>query len=73
MMDNNSILNCTVQHAAIIMRNKLEYNKLVLERNIQSYSNPNEHDLDRIRKLTDLNKRIEEAIKVMEENEGCWI
>lgn len=72
MIDNNSILNCTVQNAAIIMKNKLEYNKLVLE-HIQSYANPNEHDLDRIRKLTDLNKRIEEAIKVMEENEGCWI
>lgn len=72
MIDNNSILNCTVQNAAIIMRNKLEYNKLVLGY-IQSYANPNEHDLDRIRKLTDLTRRIEEAIKVIEENEGCWI
>lgn len=66
-MDNVEIINNTVYHAAMIMQNKINKNKLIIEM-LEGRTDREET----IQILKDSNNEIEKAVEVMLKNNGCW-
>lgn len=66
-MDNGTIINNTVYHAAMIMQNKVKQNKLIIEM-LEAKTDRE----DSIKLLKDSNDEIEKAVEVMLKNKGCW-
>ena len=66
-MGNETIINNTVYHAAMIMQNKVKQNKLIIEM-LEGRTDREET----IQILKDSNNEIEKAVEVVLKNNGCW-
>lgn len=71
MIDPTILVDNIMQSALHILEGKKEFNELVLEQ-LVSKNETDVFDADRVRKLIVTNKRIDEAVRLIKEHDGCW-
>lgn len=69
MQNKDMILNYLVTFAASIMEDKFNFNKMVLDQLLENKP----YETNRIAKLRKINERINAAITLIREFDGCWM